>query len=268
MCFLIYIVGLPTIYETEYVDLTEDTNTTALALIACNTRGFPPAIITWEINNFTIIRDNTGYQAMQIVTDRVSSVYKNTLIVYDVFGLLGSFTYTCTIGSSVSHDIQFTKTGTGKFDILEFHYTCDIFDMTLSLFSSVDPNVEISTSSEPVYKSLFTLSCKVHVLPKLHNQLASSITIVWETPTEILSTSGGNIAVGTQEAMINDIDGIPFLVRNLTFSSLNKSHNGVYTCQAIIQLPNESQIISRKVVYDLVVEGIYLEKMCNIYLRL
>ena len=68
--------------------------------------------------------------------------------------------------------------------------------------------------------------------------------------------------------MINDIDGIPFLVRNLTFSSLNKSHNGVYTCQAIIQLPNESQIISRKVVYDLVVEGIYLEKMCNIYLRL
>ena len=138
----------------------------------------------------------------------------------------------------------------------------------LILFSSVDPNVEISMSSEPVYKSLFTLSCKVHVFRKLHNQLAPSITIVWETPTEILSTSGGNIAVETQEAMINGIDGIPFLVRNLTFLSLNKSHNGVYTCQAIIQLPNESQIISRKVVYDLVVKGIYLENMYNIYLLL
>ena len=141
---------------------------------------------------------------------------------------------------------------------LECHYTCDIFVMTVLLFSSVDPNVEISTSSEPVYKSLFTLSCKVHVLPKLHNQLAPSITIVWETPTEILPTSEGNIAVGTQEAMINDVDDIPFLVRNLTFSSLNKSHNGVYTCQAIIQLPNDSQIMSRKVVYDLVVKGIYI----------
>ena len=98
-----------------------------------------------------------------------------------------------------------------------------------------------------MYKVQLTLSCDVSVPQKLHDYVVPYTSIVWSTP--LLQTPEG-------DRMQDEIyDNGTALTRNLTISSLNESHNGLYICQAIIQLPNSDEVISPEAIYDLQVEG-------------
>ena len=100
-----------------------------------------------------------------------------------------------------------------------------------------------------MYKAQLTLSCDVSVPQKLHDYVVPYTSILWSTPLHEMQTPEG-------DRMQDEIyDNGTALTRNLTISSLNESHNGVYVCQAIIQLPNSDQVISPEAVYDLQVKG-------------
>lgn len=105
---------MPTVSNPDYRDLIGMANITGLAMIMCNSSVFPSTSVIWKKDNITIREDNTAYQATQRVTSRSSSTYVNTLVIHDILGILGKFTYTCTISNSigeVSRNIQVTKTG-------------------------------------------------------------------------------------------------------------------------------------------------------------
>ena len=100
-----------------------------------------------------------------------------------------------------------------------------------------------------MYGAQLTLSCDVSVQQKLHDYVVPYTSILWSTPLHEMQTPEG-------DQMLDEIyDNGTALTRNLTISSLNESHNGVYICQAIIQLPNSHQVISWEAVYDLHIKG-------------
>ena len=114
---------------------------------------------------------------------------------------------------------------------------------------SVEPTVHIVASVEPTYKAQITLSCDVSVPLKLHKYVVPYTSILWSTPLHELKMPEG---VQMQEEIYNN--GTAF-TSNLTIFSVNESHNGVYICQAIIQLPQSDQVVSHEAVYDLRVKG-------------
>ena len=98
----------------EYRDLTDISHMSGLGLIMCNTSGFPPTSVVWKKNNSSVNGDSSAYQAMQRVVNRTTSSYSNILIIFDVLGILGNVTYTCSVrnpAGEVSRDIQLTNKG-------------------------------------------------------------------------------------------------------------------------------------------------------------
>ena len=96
----------------EYKDLTNISHTSGLGLIICNTSGFPPTSVVWKKNNSSVNGDSSAYQTMQRVVWRATSAYSNILIIFDVLGVLGNITYTCSVrnpAGEVSRDIQLTN---------------------------------------------------------------------------------------------------------------------------------------------------------------
>ena len=98
----------------EYRDLTDISHMSGLGLVMCKTSGFSPTSVVWKKNNSSLNGDRSAYQAMQSVVNRATSSYSNTLIIFDVHGVLGNITYTCSVKNptgEVSRDIQLTNTG-------------------------------------------------------------------------------------------------------------------------------------------------------------
>ena len=98
----------------EYRDLTDISHMSGLGLILCKTSGFPPTSVMWKKDNSSVNGDSSRYQAMQKVVNRASSSYNNILIIFDVLGILGNVTYTCSVrnpAGEVSRDIQLTNKG-------------------------------------------------------------------------------------------------------------------------------------------------------------
>ena len=119
--------------------------------------------------------------------------------------------------------------------------------MSWSFSSSVEPMMEITAFSEAVYKAHFVLMCKASVIPKLYSQLVPYMVLEWFGPDGVPLTEGNNIVLGMHPNSVTN------LVRNITFTQLNLTHNGVYSCQVTINLQNTR--IIRTTDYDLRVKG-------------
>lgn len=107
--------------------------------------------------------------------------------------------------------------------------------------------VEIAAFFEAIYKAHFVLMCKASVISKLHTQLVPHMELEWLGPDGVPLTEENKIGLGMHYNSGMD------LARNITFSQLNVTHSGVYSCQVIIHLQNTT--ITRKTDYDLRVKG-------------
>ena len=91
-----------------------DNSTAALAQIECYTTRSPATNVTWMRNGELLTIDGVKYDAMQIVTDRVNSSYRNILVVNDVLSIVGNLTFSCIISNlngNTSLDIPTNVTG-------------------------------------------------------------------------------------------------------------------------------------------------------------
>lgn len=103
--------GPPTIDTSlsGYTDQSRDNSTTAMAQFECYTTDSTPTTVIWKRNGEMINIDGDKYATMQVVTDRRNTHYRNILIVRDVFGVIGNFTYSCEIentAGSTRHSIS------------------------------------------------------------------------------------------------------------------------------------------------------------------
>ena len=112
------------------------------------------------------------------------------------------------------------------------------------LVSTVEPQLCIQAPADPEYLSDLSLSCSVHVPQKLHRHLVPYMTVTWHTPFEESSTAGAPV-----------VDDGASLHLNLSIASVNETHNGVYNCRLVIQLPNTSSPITRETDYTLNLKG-------------
>ena len=101
----------------------------------------------------------------------------------------------------------------------------------------------VITPDDPEYSSDLTLTCRVSVPQKLHSQLVPYMTLTWSTPLQENASAGELVDDGLSLSL------------NLDISSVNETHNGVYTCHAVIQLPQSSAFISTETEYTLNVKG-------------
>ena len=102
-------------YYTGYYDSNMVTTGGVVAEYTCETQGFPPTWLSWKRNGELVIVDDIHYSIKQIVTDRMNSSFKNSLMVYDIKELLGEPVYQCNVTShfgSVIGDINEGLTGT------------------------------------------------------------------------------------------------------------------------------------------------------------
>ena len=87
--------------------LTEDLHT-----LTCVSHGSPPTQVMWERGGERIYQDDTNYQFSQILVERTSSTYNNTLTINgtieDVVG-----EYSCTVSNTLGSSNELTKTFQG-----------------------------------------------------------------------------------------------------------------------------------------------------------
>ena len=115
---------------------------------------------------------------------------------------------------------------------------------------SVTPTVTILAPPEQTYKSQYILTCTLSLPPNILPHIMPYTMVVWSrllhgrliTETEVQETYNDHFS----------------LKRNLSFSSLNESHNGVYVCQIFIQFPNNDRPIYREASHSIQVKGIIL----------
>lgn len=110
----------------------------------------------------------------------------------------------------------------------------------------VIPAVNIIAPPEQTYKSQYVLTCTVSFPTKLFSHIIPYTMVVW--------SRDGMLIAGT-EVQETYNDGVS-LKRNLSFTSLNESHNGRYICQVFIHFQDNDRPISRKTSYSIRVKGI------------
>lgn len=66
----------------------------------------------------TVDVDGDRYEMIQIVTNRYSSQYQNILMISDVLGLVGNFTYTCYISNMAGRESRNIHTSVAGNEIL------------------------------------------------------------------------------------------------------------------------------------------------------
>ena len=88
--------------DLDYV-LTEDLHT-----LTCVSYGSPPTQVMWERDGERIYQNDTNYQFSQILVERTSSTYNNTLTINgtieDVVG-----EYSCTVSNTLGSSNKLTK---------------------------------------------------------------------------------------------------------------------------------------------------------------
>ena len=111
----VFFIGIPSVSTPEFSRFNwytdSDINTPPLAMVSCNSSGFPPTRVVWKKDNIVITEEDNAYQAMQRVVNRRSSLYINSLIIFDIFGVLGTHVYTCSIITSAGNVSQSIQTG-------------------------------------------------------------------------------------------------------------------------------------------------------------
>ena len=120
----------------EYRDLTKMTDVSALGMIVCNSRGYPPTHIAWTRDNILLSLDdsNNSYEQIQQVVTRSTSVYSNILILKNVHGVVGNYTYGCSIRNQVgevSRTIEVSNTGIGHFHYYLITFTASFLFLQL-----------------------------------------------------------------------------------------------------------------------------------------
>jgi hypothetical protein len=91
------------------------------------------------------------------------------------------------------------------------------------------PTIDItSNGDESVGGGSYSITCKVNIL----QPLIASLTIKWN---KTINSNGESVPLST--IMSNTVN-------ELMFSSLNTSHAGIYTCQAIISIPNVGTVMN------------------------
>lgn len=96
---------------------------------------------------------------------------------------------------------------------------------------------------EPEYLSDFSLSCRATVSRKIFPDLLPYMTLILTTSSD---TNVSN-AIPTDEDILKLTLFIP---------TLNGTHNGVYTCHLVLNLPKTERLIVKQFNYSLHVQGI------------
>ena len=90
----------------DYV-LTEDLHT-----LTCVSHGSPPTQVMWDRDGERIYQNDTNYRFSQILVERTSSTYNNTLTINgtieDVVG-----EYSCTVSNTLGSSNELIKTVKG-----------------------------------------------------------------------------------------------------------------------------------------------------------
>ena len=110
-------IGPPSInvLRSGYTDLTMGADSPAFVEVECYTMHFPPTTITWKRDGMDIDLSSNYYQRAQIVVDRINSHYRNTLLIQNVFDIIGNHTFTCEIQNSAGstyHSVTIDLPGT------------------------------------------------------------------------------------------------------------------------------------------------------------
>ena len=93
-----------------------DPNNDAMAEIVCYTSNTPPTTVVWRKSGEVIDADETAYDSLQVVVDRVDSHYRNILVVKEITSIIGDQTFTCNV-SNLYGSVPFTVSTnlSGKF---------------------------------------------------------------------------------------------------------------------------------------------------------
>lgn len=95
----------PAIFSTSYQDFYSSNITSPLAEIRCQSQYSTPTSVIWYRNGRNVNFHN-GYKQSSVVLNRKSFAYDNILRVYDIHGILGNNTYTCSIQNVIGQDIE------------------------------------------------------------------------------------------------------------------------------------------------------------------
>lgn len=214
-------------------------------MVSCNSSGFPPTKVVWKKDDIIITDHDNRYQAIQTVVNRRSSLYINSLIIFDILGVIGTHEYTCSIITSAGNVVRTIIIGNSG---MNFRCSSQMYENANFISSPVTPTVKIIAPPEQIYKSQHVLTCTLSLPPKILFHTIPYTTIVWSR------LAHGRLIPETElEEAYNDRFS---LNRNLSFTSLNESHNGVYVCQIFIQFPDGDRPIHGEASYSIQVKGI------------
>ena len=119
------------------------------------------------------------------------------------------------------------------------------------LFSTiVSALTSLQTSSVPVYNTQFDLMCQSSIPNQYIRHLAHYIDIEWSGPASVISL----LESSSGETVKEETD-LEHLISTLSFSFLNSSHNGNYTCKTVLRLPSETLKIGGSNTVTISVEG-------------
>ena len=119
-----------------YTDLTDDTTTTALAIVTCQTMNIQPHRVTWLRNGEPLVINGNDYDTLQVLHNHKGSVYNIRLIIMNVLELLDKPTYTCYI-SSQNSNVTLTRSTTIDINLTGIfcYFSLRMFSETGLIFS-------------------------------------------------------------------------------------------------------------------------------------
>ena len=222
-----------------------DPNSEAMAEIVCYTSNTPPTTVVWMKSGEVIDADETAYDSLQVVVDRVDSHYRNILVVKEITSNIGDLTFTCNVSNlygSVLFTVSTNLSGiNSSFPMclenlllpnLSYNTWSIFVSIILSLLSisvipavQINPKLETETEGNPV-----VLECVGAVYPpKATAQLVNHLSIEWLGPDD-LPITGDNFIVG-EDAISSTGRG-----RTLTIVEAKLESSGLYSCQVTLDL--------------------------------
>ena len=95
----------PSIVSSSYQDFYSSNITSPLAELRCQSQESTPTSVIWYRNGRNVNLHN-GYEQTSVVLNRRNFGYDNILRVYDIRGILGNNTYTCSVQNVIGRDIE------------------------------------------------------------------------------------------------------------------------------------------------------------------
>lgn len=91
----------PSITAMKFTSLMDSTDNadSSIANVTCITENSPPTNVTWMMDGSVLEIDGQNYRLLQTVTDRRRSQYRATLLIRNLFSIIGTHDFTCLVSN-------------------------------------------------------------------------------------------------------------------------------------------------------------------------